>query len=202
MRKLHDKYFKQAKREGHLARSYYKLREINRRNRIIKKGDRVLDLGSCPGSWLEYILPAIGPRGMACAVDLKLINKQFKDKVVFIKKDVRELTSEDFSGVTTSFNVIVSDMAPNTSGVKSADQARSIELCEAALDLATNMLAAKGNFVCKVLEGPDLPDLRHRLAKCFTEVKVTKPDASRDESMETYLVGLGWLEGGGMKPEA
>ncbi len=192
MRKLHDKYFKQAKREGYLARSYYKLREINRRNRIMKKGDRVLDLGACPGSWLEYILPAIGDRGRACAVDLKPIHRKFKGKVVFIKKDVRELTPDDFAGVAGNFNVIVSDMAPNTSGVKSADQARSLELCEAAFDLALNLLAPKGNFVCKVLEGPELPDMRRRISQHFTEVKVTKPDASRNESMETYLVGLGF----------
>lgn len=192
MRELHDKYFRQAKREGHLARSYYKLEEMDRRVRIFRKGDRVLDVGACPGSWLEYILDAVGENGLACAVDLKPIHKKFKDTVTFRLKDIREVSPEDFAGVTSVFDVVVSDMAPNTSGIKGVDQCRSLELCESVLALAERMLIPGGHFVCKVLEGPDFPAWRKSVQSKFGEIKTMKPDASRDESMETYLVGLGY----------
>ncbi len=191
-RKLHDRYFKQAKREGHLARSYYKLEELNRRHRLFRRGDRVLDLGACPGSWLEYILAVIGEAGIACAVDLKLINKRFKGRVHFRKLDIRELEADVFAAVAGVFDAVVSDLAPATSGVKTVDQARSLELAEAAADHAFRVLRRGGNFVCKILEGPDLGEFRGRLQKRFRELKTRKPDASRDCSAETYLVGLGF----------
>ncbi|MBN2711541.1 MAG: RlmE family RNA methyltransferase [Planctomycetes bacterium] len=188
MRELHDKYFKLAKKEGHLARSYYKLEEIDKRCRLFRKGDRVLDIGACPGSWLEYILSRIGEEGVACAVDLNVIHKKFKSCVTFRQKDIREVVPEDFAEVATQFDVMVSDMAPKTSGVKTTDQCRSLELCAIASELADKMLKPGGCFVCKVLEGPDFPDFRAEMAKKYGLVRTIKPDASRDESMETYLV--------------
>lgn len=192
MRKLHDKYFKMAKREGFLARSYYKLQELDHRTRLFRRGDRVLDLGACPGSWLEYILPRIGEDGVACAVDLNVIDKKFKGRVLFRKKDIRDITPDDFSEATDQFNAVVSDMAPKTSGIKATDQARSHELCETAFELAKTMLARGGHFVCKILESPDTPAFRKSLEPHFAQVRTMKPDASRDESMETYLVCQGY----------
>ncbi len=192
MRKRHDRYFKKAKQAGYLARSIYKLEEIDRRHGILKSGDSVLDLGAAPGSWLEYILETIGERGRACAVDRQTIDRKFKGRVTFCKSDVHDLPHDAFARVAETFGAVVSDMAPNTSGVKTVDQARSLELAEAAADYAAAVLRPGGNFVCKVLEGPELPAFRQRLAEQFATVKVTKPDASRDESMETFVVCLGW----------
>lgn len=191
MRKLHDRYFKQAKREGKLARSVYKLEELNSRDRIIKPGDKVLDLGASPGSWLEYILGVIGDNGAACAVDLKPIDKKFKGRATFRLMDIMEMKGDEFSEVTKEFDAIVSDMAPNTSGIRIMDQARSQELCEAVVRIACPMLKTGGNLVMKIFYGPETEFYRSRLAKEFATVKVRKPEACRDESTEHYFVCLG-----------
>ncbi len=194
MRKLHDRYFKQAKREGKLARSVYKLEELDRRERLFRKGDRVLDLGASPGSWLEYILEAIGPDGVACAVDLKPIHKKFKGRAHFLLQDIRTLEGNEFADAAPEgFDVVASDMAPNTSGIRLVDQARSLELCECALDLARRVLRRKGNFACKIFYGPETENFRVAVAKFFRTAKIRKPDACRDESIETYVLGLGFL---------
>lgn len=191
MRKLHDRFFKQAKREGKLARSVYKLEELDRKDRLLKKGGRVLDLGSCPGSWLEYIIETIGPEGVACAVDLKVIHKKFKGRAHFKKMDVRDVTPQTFADVAPDgFDAIVSDMAPNTSGIRIVDQARSLELCEHVLELAGSLLRENGNFVCKMFYGPETENFRNRVAQYFKTAKIRKPDACRDESIEVYVVGL------------
>lgn len=194
MRKLHDRYFKQAKREGRLARSVYKLEELNAKDKLIKRGDRVLDLGASPGSWLEYILETIGPDGVACAVDLKVIHKKFKGRASFKLMNVLEMTGEEFlREAPDGFDAIVSDMAPNTSGIRLVDQARSLELCERVLDLSGKMLKKGGNFACKIFYGPDTEAFRATVGGRFKEAKIRKPDACRDESIEHYVVGLGYL---------
>lgn len=193
MRKLHDKYFKQAKREGKLARSVYKLEELDRKDKLLRRGDRVLDIGASPGSWLEYILATIGPEGVACAVDLKVIHKKFKGRAHFKKMDAHDLTPETFADVVPDgFNVIVSDMAPNTSGIRIVDQTRSLELCEFVFGLAEKLLRKNGNFACKMFYGPDTETFKKSLAPRFREVKTRKPDACRDESIEIYVIGLGF----------
>lgn len=193
MRKLHDRFFKQAKREGKLARSVYKLEELDRKDRILKEGDRVLDLGASPGSWLEYILEVIGPGGIACAVDLKPIHKKFKGRAHFRKLDIREFRGDEFADAAPDgFDVIVSDMAPNTSGIRIVDQANSLELCEIVLDVSDRLLKQNGNVVCKIFYGPETEKFRARVAGRFKIAKIRKPDACRDESIETYVLGLGF----------
>ena len=191
MRKLHDRFFKQAKREGKLARSVYKLEELDKKDRLLKKGDRVLDIGAAPGSWLEHIVKVIGPGGVACAIDLKVIDKKFKELAHFKKMDIRDFKGDEFADVAPDgFNVIVSDMAPNTSGIRITDQARSLELCEIVLELALRLLKPHGNFVCKIFYGPETERFKDRVAKHFKSAKIRKPDACRDESIETYIIGL------------
>lgn len=190
MRKLHDRYFRQAKREGKLARSVYKLEELNRRHKLFKAGSRVLDLGACPGSWLEYILETVGPAGLACAIDLKPIHRKFKGRAHFRMGDLAALPTDVFAPQTTWFDAVVSDMAPNTSGIRVVDQAGSLALCETALVWARALLRRGGNFVCKLFDGPDAGAFRARLAESFAEVKMAKPAACRDESFEFYLVAL------------
>lgn len=193
MRKLHDRFFKQAKREGKLARSVYKLEELNKKDRIIKKGDRVLDLGASPGSWLEYILETIGQEGVACAVDLKPIHRKFKGRVHFRMMDIRDFKGDEFIRVVPDgFDVIVSDMAPNTSGIRIIDQAKSLELCETVLSLAGRHLKKNGNCVCKIFYGPETETFREVVAERFKIARIRKPDACRDESIETYVIGLGF----------
>lgn len=191
MRKLHDRFFKQAKREGKLARSVYKLEELDKKDRLLKKGDRVLDIGAAPGSWLEHIVKVIGPGGVACAVDLKVIDKKFKELAHFKKMDIRDFKGDEFATVAPDgFNAIVSDMAPNTSGIRITDQARSLELCECVLELALRLLKPHGNFVCKIFYGPETEQFKNRVARHFKSAKIRKPDACRDESIETYIIGL------------
>ncbi|MCD7897841.1 MAG: RlmE family RNA methyltransferase [Planctomycetaceae bacterium] len=196
MRKLHDRFFKQAKREGKLARSVYKLEELNRRERIIRKGDSVLDLGASPGSWLEYILEVIGPDGVACAIDLKPIHKKFKGRAEFKKMNILDMTGSEFVDVAPDgFNAVVSDMAPNTTGIRITDQLRSLELCEAVLALAQKLLKKDGDFVCKIFYGAETEQFRARVGKFFKTAKIRKPQACRDESIEHYVLGLGYHGG-------
>lgn len=193
MKKLHDKYFKQAKREGKLARSVYKLEELNRRDRLIKKGDAVLDLGAAPGSWLEYILETVGTGGTACAVDLKPIHKKFKGRASFKMMNVLEMRGDEFAReAPDGFETVVSDMAPNTSGIRIVDQTRSLELCEKVLALAMRLLKPGGNFVCKIFYGPDTEHFKKVVGGYFREAKIRKPDACRNESIEHYVIGLGF----------
>lgn len=195
MRKLHDRFFKQAKREGKLARSVYKLEELNRKERLFGKGDAVLDLGASPGSWLEYVIETVGPGGRACAVDIKPIHKKFKGVAHFRLLDVRELKGDEFADVAPAFDAVLSDMAPNTSGIRIVDQAKSLELCECALSLAERLLRDGGNFVCKIFYGPETEAFRARVAGRFKTAKIRKPDACRNESIETYVMGLGFVGG-------
>lgn len=192
MKKLHDRFFKQAKREGKLARSVYKLEELDRREHLFRKGDRVLDLGASPGSWLEYVLTAVGEDGRACAVDIKPIHKKFKGRALFRLMSVTDMKGDEFAPEATVFDSVISDMAPNTSGIKIVDQARSLELCECALALAKRLLRPGGNFVCKIFYGPEVEAFRARVAADFRLAKIKKPEACRDESVEVYVLGLGF----------
>lgn len=197
MRELHDKYFKLAKKEGKLARSYYKLQEIDRREKIFDKNvHSSIDLGASPGSWLEYALEKTAGSAVICAVDIKLIAPKFKGKVQFKLADIRDVPVCAFAAVAEKFDVVLSDMAPSTSGVRVIDQARSLELCETAATFALANLRPGGKFVCKIFEGPEVASFRKGLQKHFAEVKLFKPDASRDESFEIYVIGLGF------KPES
>ncbi len=199
MRKLHDRFFKQAKREGKLARSVYKLEELNRKDRLFGKGARVLDLGAAPGSWLEYILETVGLEGVACAVDLKPIHRRFKGRAAFRMMNVLEMEGAEFEREAPGgFDAVVSDMAPNTSGIRIVDQARSLELCEKVLALAGRLLRKDGNFVCKMFYGGETEAFRGVVGKAFREAKIRKPEACRDESIEHYVVGLGFLGAGAL----
>jgi len=192
MRKLHDSFFKKAKAEGHLARSIYKLEELDKRMKLFQPGMRVLDIGASPGSWLQYILKTVGENGVVCAIDLKVIAPQFKGKVHFKQMDARDFADDLFSEVAPKFNAVVSDMAPNTSGIRDVDQARSLELCELAWQIAEKRLSNGGFFIVKVFDGPDFQKYRNRVASHFALSRVMKPQASRRESIELYLVCSGY----------
>ncbi len=190
-RKLQDKYFKQAKRDGYLARSAYKLIELNERRRLIRKKDRVLDLGCAPGSWLQVAAKIVGPKGLVVGIDLSRVDHEIDENVHtmvgdFTKTDAATMLGEEGE----LFDVVISDMAPKTTG--HGDDFMSCRLCEQILDALPNLLRPGGRFVMKVYEGGDFPPLVKRTKSMFKDARPLKPEACRDVSRETYIVGNGY----------
>ena len=194
MKKYRDHYFLKAKQENYPARSVYKLKEIDKRFRIFKPGQRVLDLGAAPGSWLLGASERIGPEGLAIGADIKDTDTHFPPNVFFHKQDVFD-RSADFEALLREkapFHVVMSDMAPSTIGHRGTDQARSAALCDEALAVALAYLIKGGSFVVKVFMGPDVKAYADTLRAHFAQVRSYKPASSRSESMETFYVALGF----------
>ncbi|MCC6677358.1 MAG: RlmE family RNA methyltransferase [Phycisphaerales bacterium] len=190
-RKLHDRFFKQAKAEGYVARSAYKLIEINDRRKLINPGNAVLDLGCAPGSWLQVVAPIIGPRGIAVGIDLQPVTHSFPENVRTIVADVFKVDPKallDLSG--RAFDLVLSDMAPNTSG--HGDDLLSARLCRRVLEILPPLLRRGGNLAMKVFEGSEYPALLKDTQSLFREVKGLKPEATRDVSREIYIVAKGY----------
>lgn len=189
-RVLHDRYFNQAKREGYLARSAYKLIELDGRRRVIREGDWVLDLGCAPGSWLQVASERVGPHGVVVGIDLKSVAPGLPKSIRTVVGDFTTVDAQTLlPGRAEVFDVVLSDMAPNTSG--HGDHFMSVRLCEVVLDRLPTFLATGGNLVMKVFEGEALTGLMKRCRDMFHEVSVLKPSASRDVSRETFIVGIG-----------
>ena len=190
-RKLHDRFFKQAKAEGFAARSAYKLIEINEKKRVVRRGDRVLDLGCAPGSWLQVVEGIIGERGLALGIDLQEVSTRFGPRVRVLQGDAFTLDPKaitDFAG--GRFDVVLSDMAPSTTG--HGDDFLSVRLCRRVLELLPAVLARGGNVLMKVLEGEEFPALLKETKALFKEAGATKPAASRDVSREIFIYGVGF----------
>lgn len=199
-RKLHDRFFLQAKAEGYVARSAYKLKEIVERKKSIRRGDRVLDLGCAPGSWLQVASEVVGPKGLVVGLDLQAVPQDFGPNVVAVQGDVFQTDAEEFlrlasrgSAEATLFDVVVSDMAPNTTGA--GDHFRSVDLCRRVLELLPRVLREGGNLVMKVFEGETYPQLLKDVKGRFAECKGFKPQACRDVSREIYIVAAGYKGG-------
>lgn len=186
-----DHYFRKAKAEGFDARSVYKLSAVDARQRLLKRGDRVLDLGASPGSWAQYALERIGAEGMLVAVDINPAKKSMPANARFVLADC--LTPEAAAALRphAPFDVLLSDMAPKTTGVPFADHHRSIELARAALALAGELLRAGGAAFVKVFDGEELRAFREEFARRFERTTIEKPDASRKDSVEVFLLGKG-----------
>ena len=182
-----DHYSQQAKKERFPARSVYKLEEIQKKQRLIKMGDRVLDLGCAPGSWLLYAAKLTGPKGRVIGVDLKPVSIQVSPHIKIITADVFTLNIESLE---KDFNVVLSDMAPATTGHKAVDAARSYNLCETALKIAQSILLPGGSFVCKIFQGPDFNLFLDAVRAGFKGLKIFKPQSSRKASKEIYVIGL------------
>ena len=187
-----DTYVKLAQREGYRARAAYKLKEIDEELHLIKPGQVVVDLGSVPGAWSQYVRRRFAPRevgaGGAAAgelngtiIALDVLPMDPIEGVVFLQGDIRE----------EAVDVVVSDMAPNLSGIESADSARISHLVELAVEFAQSHLAPHGALVCKVFHGSGYGELVTLFKQTFRVVKPLKPKASRDKSSETFLVGIG-----------
>jgi 23S rRNA (uridine2552-2'-O)-methyltransferase len=183
-----DHYTRQAKKENFPARSVYKLQEIQQKHRLIKKGDKVLDLGCAPGSWLLYAAKITGDRGQVVGIDLKPVGRQVPDHVQIMTADVFTL---DHEALGNKFNAVLSDMAPATTGNKDVDAARSYNLCETALSIAQRVLVPGGSFVCKIFQGPDFQTFTETVKTVFEEQKIFKPRSSRKASREIFIIGKG-----------
>lgn len=195
MKEVQDHYFRLAKEEGYRARSAYKLLEIQERFKLLRPGSRVLDCGAAPGSWLQVAARVVGERGLVVGVDLKAIeHRGLAGHVLLLQGDLRELTPDDLPPRAKGkpFDAVISDMGPDTSGVPSADSARSVHLCHALLDKLPALLRRGGNSVMKVYEGREYPQLLQRAGRLFDEARGFKPKASREESVEMFLVCRGY----------
>lgn len=190
-RKLHDQYFRKAKAEGYAARSAYKLREVQERYGILRPGDRVVDIGCAPGSWLQVASEIIGERGRVVGIDLQPVTVSGMSNVKTIVGDATKVTAAELGEILGgSCHVLLSDMAPNTTGDPTGDHFRSVSLCRVVLDIAAKLLRPGGNLVMKVFEGETYGDLLRETQQYFGMVKGLKPDATRDVSREMFIVGM------------
>ena len=198
MKEVNDHFFKRARREGYRSRAAYKLIEIDDRRRLIGKGDLVIDCGAAPGSWLQVAAARVGSRGRVLGIDLKVIAPHgLPDNVTLIEGDTR--TTDVLEILGSKADVVISDMAPDTTGTPSADQFRSARLCDDLLDRVPLWLRKGGNCVMKVFEGEAYPDLLRRCGRMFDRAKGFKPSASRSESVEIFIICTGFK---GSDPEA
>lgn len=189
-----DFYFNKAKAEKYRARSVYKLKEIQERFRVLSKGNIVVDLGAAPGSWSQYAAEQVGPSGRVVAIDRQPIRGPLKENVQQIQMDVLATPPLELLAAAeiVKADIVLSDMAPRTSGVRLVDHMRSIALSQAALRVAEEILTPGGAWVCKVFQGEDLEAFFREVKARFKKVNRFKPQASRNESMEIFLVGQGF----------
>jgi 23S rRNA (uridine2552-2'-O)-methyltransferase len=202
---VNDTYVKLAQKEGYRARAAYKLKEIDETLRLIKPGNVVVDLGSAPGAWSQYVRRKLAPEGAAVGelpgtiIALDILPMEPIEGVTFLQGDFREdavlqRLHDELHG--RAVDVVVSDMAPNLSGIESADAARITHLVELAVEFAKSHLKPDGALVVKLFHGSGYSQLVRLFKETFRAVKPLKPKASRDKSSETFLVGIGPKQAG------
>jgi 23S rRNA (uridine2552-2'-O)-methyltransferase len=184
--KKNEFYTGKARKEGYPARSVYKLKEIDEKFRIFKKGDKVLDLGAAPGSWLKYIFEKIGDKGLVVGIDASELRIPLSANMRFIQKNIFDLLDKDFHNL--KFHSVVSDLSPSTTGIKITDEIKSLELCEKAFEVAKRSLKEDGNFVCKIFESDMTKRFFQKLASNFKIVKRFRPQAVSRDSREIYII--------------
>jgi len=184
-----DKYAKKAKREGFLARSAYKLEELLDETGIIKQGEKVLDIGSAPGSWLQVVSQRIGKDGLAIGIDLN-DTKVSGENIITIKADAFSEEVEKEISKYAPYDAIFSDAAPNTTGIKDRDQALSAQIVENTITLCEKHLKKGGSMIAKIFECPEATKILARAKQIFEKAHYTKPKASRDRSFEQYIIGI------------
>lgn len=189
-----DHYARRAKKEQYAARSVYKLEEIQQKHRLIGKGGRVLDLGCSPGSWLQYVAAQTGPQGKVVGIDLKPVTAALPANVQVITGDIEELAPELARTLGIRFDVVLSDMAPATTGSKHADGVRSYRLCRTALTVADAVLRPGGHFVVKLFQGEDFKAFCDQVKMRYNRMRIFKPQSSRKASREIFIIGLGKRE--------
>jgi 23S rRNA (uridine2552-2'-O)-methyltransferase len=190
---VNDPYVQKARKEGYRSRSSYKLMELSEKDRLIRPGMLILDLGSAPGGWSQVAGKMVGEKGRVLATDI--LPMEPVKNVDFIQGDFTD--EAVFNQILEALNgrkpdLIISDIAPNITGIESADQGTSIYLVELSLDMVRRVLKPKGNFVCKIFKGTGSYAFIKNVRTSFEKVTVRKPKASRPRSREVYLVGTGF----------
>ncbi len=186
-----DLYSNQAKLMGYAARSAFKLIEANQKHRLLKLGMHVLDLGCAPGSWCQYAAQQVGSQGQIIGIDLNPITTKMPPQVTCYQADI----TTDITPLLhphAPFDVILSDLAPNTSGIPKADADRSHKLVETVLELTALWLKPQGTLFAKVFQGSHMPALYAKIRQCFQKTRTLKPKSSRPQSVEIFLLGLKW----------
>jgi len=192
-RHVNDEYVQRAQRDGYRSRASYKLLELQEKDRILKPGQVVVDLGAAPGGWSQVAAAIVGDQGKVFAMDL--LEMDAIHGVDFLQGDFREASVLDelmkmLDG--RAIDVVISDIAPNTSGVRAVDQPRSMYLCELALDFARNTLKPGGSFVTKIFQGEGFDEYIREARSSFCRVVTRKPKSSRPKSREVYMVATGY----------
>lgn len=183
-----DHLTRQARAENYPARSVYKLKEIQQKFHVIKKADVVLDLGCAPGSWLLYASEQTGPKGRVFGIDIQSVTIDLPENVSVIQTDILDMPDESFLDQLSECKVVLSDMAPATTGRKDVDAFRSFELCRMALETVDRFLMEKGHFVCKIFQGNEFSQFEKQVKKRFMECRVFKPESCRKQSKEIYII--------------
>ncbi|MBW1724459.1 MAG: RlmE family RNA methyltransferase [Deltaproteobacteria bacterium] len=184
-------YSQRAKKERFPARSVYKLKEIQKKYGLIKKGNKILDLGCAPGSWLLYAADLTGNTGHVIGIDLVPVKIHVPSHVKIYTGDILSMDEAYFSSLGQDFNVVMSDMAPSTTGNRLVDSTRSFNLCQMALTVAQTTLKTGGSFVCKIFQGEDFKKFSDSVKAVFNRHKIFKPQSTRKVSKEIYIIGFG-----------
>lgn len=196
VRKINDYYAKKAKKDKYPARSVYKLEEVQAKYAFLRRGDSVLDLGCYPGSWSLYASEAVGPKGLVVGVDLQQADQAKRAEGADIHWLCADIEDPELlpslRRFRPYFKVLISDLAPKTTGSKWADAQQSLALVRRTLALAEQLLLDRGNYLCKVFQGEDFPGFIEELKPLFGSVKVLKPKSSRVESREVFVLGMGY----------
>ena len=187
-----DTFSRKAKLEGYRSRSAFKLKELQNKDRLIKRGMSILDLGSFPGGWSQVSKEIVGEKGKIVGVDLQEMKPI--QGTSFIHKSVIELKAEDFDANLIPFDIVLSDMAPNISGIQDRDNAQMIDLLDKVIYSIENFLKTGGSTIIKVFQGDSLEYAKRFIKEHFLEIKIRKPDSSRRNSSETYILGINLKE--------
>jgi len=194
-----DEYVKRSQKEGYRSRAIYKLQEIQQKDQLIKPNMQVVDLGAAPGGWSQYAVELVGKNGRVVASDIlpidplpfvEFIQGDFTEESVL--NDILDVLDRDEKN--TRADVVISDMAPNITGVETIDQPKSIYLCELSLDMARQILKKNGAFVAKLFQGDGSDAFVKDVRSSFKQVKIRKPKASRARSREVYVVAQGFID--------
>ena len=190
-----DQFHRLAKTKGFRSRASFKLLQINKSYRFIKPGQRVLDLGAAPGGWLQAARQVVGDTGFILGVDKQEITPLPYENVVTLNADVTQdgIVDEIHRVSGSGFDVVISDLSPNVSGVWEVDHARQIELARRALAVGRKMLRKSGNMLVKIFQGSELKEFQKDMQASFRAFRIVKPPASRPESAELYFLGLGFV---------
>lgn len=188
-----DHYYRKAKKEGKPSRAAYKIEQLQKKLKVINKGDIVIDLGCSPGGWFLELAKMVGPKGNVIGVDVLVLRVQIPKNSTFILGDIMSTDAIDqiCLRLTRDADVIVSDIAPNLSGISFRDAYQSVELASRALEICKGILKDGGNFIVKVFPGKELTDLKKAMQRSFKKVETVIPPATRKTSSELYLIGMG-----------